>query len=171
MREAPAVKTSFVKASAADIPALRRLADEIWRDHYPGIITIQQIEYMLDRMYDAPVIERELNAGTVYELITDGGARVGFFSYTHCRESNTVTVHKLYLALGRHGRGIGQAALRHIVEAARSAGAAKISLFVNKNNKKAIASYRRAGFVTAESVITDIGNGFVMDDYRMEMKL
>ena len=36
-----------------------------------------------------------------------------------------------------------------------------------KLNTKAIAAYRRNGFTVAESVITDFGDGYVMDDYLM----
>ena len=44
-------------------------------------------------------------------------------------------------------------------------------LSVNKHNTRAIAAYRRNGFVIAESVVTDIGGGFVMDDYVMAKNL
>jgi ribosomal protein S18 acetylase RimI-like enzyme len=159
---------SFVKAAPADIATIRHLADAIWHDHYPGIITVAQVEYMLDRMYAASTIEKEMDSGTVYEIILDNGAPAGFLSFTHDGASKTLKVHKLYLSVDRHGKGIGQNALHRLVETARGLGAAKLSLFVNKNNTRAIASYRRAGFETAESVVTDIGNGFVMDDFRME---
>jgi len=42
---------------------------------------------------------------------------------------------------------------------------------VNKRNAKAIAAYQRNGFVIADSVVTDIGHGFVMDDFIMTKKL
>jgi hypothetical protein len=42
---------------------------------------------------------------------------------------------------------------------------------VNKRNTRAIAAYQRNGFVTADSVVTDIGGGFVMDDYIMAKEL
>lgn len=41
----------------------------------------------------------------------------------------------------------------------------------NKRNAKAIAAYQRNSFVIADSVVTDIGNGFVMDDYIMAKDL
>jgi len=40
-------------------------------------------------------------------------------------------------------------------------------LTVNKDNADSIAFYRRVGFGIAGSSVTDIGGGFVMDDYRM----
>ncbi|MBS1128301.1 MAG: hypothetical protein H6Q96_681, partial [Nitrospirae bacterium] len=49
--------------------------------------------------------------------------------------------------------------------------AKSLYLFVNKNNTKAIRAYERFGFVKARAVVTDIGSGFVMDDYRMELVL
>ena len=44
-------------------------------------------------------------------------------------------------------------------------------LAVNKRNTTAIGSYRKYGFVVRESIVDDIGHGFVMDDYVMEKKL
>jgi hypothetical protein len=42
---------------------------------------------------------------------------------------------------------------------------------VNKRNASAIAAYRKHGFDVRESVVKDIGGGFVMDDYIMEKRL
>lgn len=41
-------------------------------------------------------------------------------------------------------------------------------LTVNKNNVKAIRAYEKTGFKNIGSLVQDIGNGFVMDDYKME---
>jgi len=43
----------------------------------------------------------------------------------------------------------------------------KLWLTVNKENAVSIAFYERIGFTTQEAMVTDIGEGFVMDDYRM----
>ena len=43
----------------------------------------------------------------------------------------------------------------------------RLILSVNKRNARAIAAYKRNDFAVAESVVTDIGGGFVMDDYIM----
>ena len=44
----------------------------------------------------------------------------------------------------------------------------KIYLTVNKNNINAIRAYEKLGFKNIESLVSDIGNGFVMDDFKME---
>jgi len=76
-------------------------------------------------------------------------------------------LHKLYLLPELHSRGLGSRLLQHVEREVRAGGGRRLMLSVNKRNAKAIAAYRRNGFVIADSVVTDIGNGFVMDDYIM----
>ena len=42
-----------------------------------------------------------------------------------------------------------------------------MKLHVNKYNTNSILAYKKMGFENTESSITDIGKGFVMDDYLM----
>jgi diamine N-acetyltransferase len=158
---------TFVRATPSDIPVLQALASGIWRAHFPGIISVEQIEYMLDRMYATETIDNEMHAGTHWELIRDGVEAVGFLSYSHAADVAQVKLHKLYLRLDRHGQGLGRASLSHAMEVAATLGAREVSLYVNKKNHKAIRAYQRAGFTIVESVINQLGGGFVMDDYRM----
>ena len=158
---------TFVRATPAEIPLLQSLAREIWRAHFPGIISVEQIEYMLDRMYATEIIDREMRAGACWELIREGAEAVGFLSYSHDPAAARLKLHKLYVQVERHGHGLGRASLNHVLAAAAALGAREVSLYVNKNNQKAIRVYERAGFVVAESVINEFGGGFVMDDYRM----
>jgi len=59
----------------------------------------------------------------------------------------------------------------HVAERARQQGFPKLILAVNKRNENAIASYRKHGFQVRESVVVDIGGGYVMDDFVMEKLL
>ena len=49
---------------------------------------------------------------------------------------------------------------------ARKHGLGKEYLRVNKGNPT-VEIYKRAGFSVTETVTSDIGNGYVMDDYVM----
>jgi ribosomal protein S18 acetylase RimI-like enzyme len=158
---------TFSRATPADILLLQALASEIWRAHFPGIISVEQIEYMLDRMYAAEVIDKEMRDGTCWELIREGTEPVGFLSYSHDQAAARLKLHKLYVRIDRHGQGLGRASLGHVMEIAVALGAQEVSLYVNKKNHKAIRAYQRAGFTIVESVINQLGGGFVMDDYRM----
>ncbi len=50
---------------------------------------------------------------------------------------------------------------------AKTNGVDKEYLRVNKSNST-VDLYKKAGFIIIESVVSDIGNGYVMDDYIME---
>ena len=41
-------------------------------------------------------------------------------------------------------------------------------LTVNKYNSSSIEVYKKRGFEITDAAVTDIGSGFVMDDYIME---
>lgn len=168
----PASGITVREATAADIPAIRDLSSRIWREHYPGIISREQIDYMLERMYGAPVIAGEMaSKGYRYVLVLAGTVPVGYLSFRRKENGRTVLISKLYLLPALHGRGIGRMMLAYVRDEALRSGARTICLFVNRNNRKAIRAYERFGFAKAAEVATDIGGGFVMDDYRMELSL
>ena len=50
-------------------------------------------------------------------------------------------------------------------------GKKAIWLTVNKYNDHTIDVYRHRGFQTVRSQVSDIGNGYVMDDYVMEKEI
>jgi ribosomal protein S18 acetylase RimI-like enzyme len=143
------------------------LAAVIWRAHYPGIISHAQIDYMLAQMYDVEVMQRELKSGAAYDRLLVDGALRGFASYGPATHPRELKVHKLYIHPEFQRRAFGAMLLRHVESVARARGFATIILAVNKKNAKAIAAYRKHGFTIRESIVTDIGGGFVMDDYVM----
>ena len=154
-----------MKISPADPEHLREIADlakVIWRAHYPGIISHQQIDYMLRQMYDLDLLRRELANGVTYLRALNGAELLGFAAYGPAGEE--VKLHKVYVHPQHQRRGIGGVLMQHVESA--SAGRTLV-LTVNKRNHQAIAAYKKHGFVIRESVVVDIGGGFVMDDYVM----
>ncbi|NTW58814.1 MAG: GNAT family N-acetyltransferase [Nitrospirae bacterium] len=170
MQDQPIV--TFRNVVVSDIPIIQDLSSRIWREHYPGIITHAQIDYMLGTMYASGVIHDEiLSKGYRYVAVMMGKEAVGYFAYRFEDPDRSVMISKLYLLPSLHGKGIGSRMLAYVKEDALRMGAKSLYLFVNKNNTKAVRSYERFGFVKARAVVTDIGGGFVMDDYRMELSL
>lgn len=166
--ESPAI----IPAVEADLPALAELAAVIWRQHYPGIISPGQIEYMLRKMYSLDVLQNEIcSQGIHFYRLIDQGRFVGFASIGPAQTTGVFKLHKLYLLPEVHGRGLGSRLLNHCESEARRLGASRLILAVNKHNSKAIAAYQRNGFAISEPVVTDIGEGFVMDDYIMAKDL
>lgn len=162
----------IVPATEEHLPAIADLAGVIWRQHYPGIISSAQIEYMLDRMYSLATLREEIQSrGIQFERLLVAGRLAGFASYGPTAESGVMKLHKCYLLPELHGRGYGSLLLQHCEQAVRRLGARRLILAVNKNNSRALTAYQRRGFVPIEAVITEIGAGFVMDDYILAKDL
>ena len=153
-------------ATEADIPLLRDLAQRIWRECYPGIITPEQIEFMLGWMYSEEEIRRQLAAKIPWEVAELDGVPVGYHSWQR-EDDGRVKISKLYVLPQHQRRGFGRRMLEHICEHARTIGAHAVWLQVNKRNERAIAAYLKAGFHIEKEAVFDIGGGFVMDDYLM----
>jgi GNAT superfamily N-acetyltransferase len=165
-------KTQILRAKEEHLPAIFELAGVIWRACYPGIITSAQIDYMLARMYSLDVLRDEIRSqGIRYDQLLVDGKPAGFASYSPTSEPSVMKLHKLYLLPEMHGRGLGSRLLQHVEREVRAGAGRRLILSVNKRNTKAITAYQRNGFVIAESVITDIGGGFVMDDFVMAKEL
>ena len=155
-------------AAEADLPAILQLAGVIWRTCYPGIITNEQIDYMLAWMYSFDTLRNEIRSqGIHYDCLLVDGELAGFASYGPTGDADVMKLHKLYLLPEMHGCGLGSLLLQHCEHEARKLGAHRLILSVNKRNAKAITAYQRNGFTIVKSVVSDIGSGFVMDDHIM----
>lgn len=159
---------TILAAGEEDVETISRLAGDIWRACYPDILSAEQIEYMLARMYSLETLREEIRSrGIRYELLRIGKNPAGFASYGPTEKESVFKLHKLYLDPKRHGQGLGSVLLRHCEEAAQRLGARSLVLNVNKRNARAIKAYERNGYAVLRAEINDIGGGFVMDDYVM----
>lgn len=152
--------------SISDIQRVVELADEIWREHYIPIIGKAQVDYMLQRFQSAQAIKDQIEEGAMYYLLFHKNAPAGYFSFT-IRETE-LFLSKIYVKKTKRGKGLGGKMMKFIQDEAASNGLDQISLTVNKNNTKSIAAYSKLGFKKIKSLVMDIGNGFVMDDFLME---
>jgi len=159
---------SVKSVAREDAAAISALAREIWYPHYAAIVSRAQIEYMLAQRYDPEIIRAELVSGTAWwdKLLVDG-MMMGFSSYFLTGTPGEMKLDKLYVHHDHQRRGHGGMLLDRVLGIARAHGCTRLMLAVNKHNDTAIAAYRKYGFRIAESVVKDIGGGFVMDDYLM----
>lgn len=155
-----------------ELPVVQRLGHEIWRKYYPGIISEGQIDYMLTVWYQPDAMAREMQMRGAWFALIEAEARgpVGYLSFERYPE-NILFINKLYVQPEVHGLGVGAAALAWTEARARELGCHAVQLRVNKRNAPAIRAYQRAGFRFVEDVCSDIGSGYVMDDFRMEKRL
>ncbi|HNX81970.1 MAG TPA: GNAT family N-acetyltransferase [Candidatus Omnitrophota bacterium] len=148
------------------------LAQEIWQQHYTPLIGPQQVAYMLDGFQSVSAIVRQIQEGAMYYLV--GTCLLGDFGYfcVYVREKKKeLFVSKLYIKADERGKGFGRQVLEFIETLAWNYHCPSITLMVNKKNAHAIAVYKKCGFKVESPVVTDIGGGFVMDDYEMRKPL
>lgn len=151
--------------SAADAKRVANLAERCWRPHYTPIIGALQVDYMLTKFQSADAIEVQLTEGRDYQFIEHDGETLGYLASDLAQDH--LFLSKLYILPEHQGRGAGRWAVEQLAQAHPEL---EIRLTVNIHNHGTIAFYEKVGFIKDGPVIADIGNGFVMDDWKMARK-
>lgn len=147
------------------------LAEMIWHECFPEIISGEQIDYMVEKFQSYKAMTEQISGqGYSYLAVRENGELCGYIGIKP-EDDERFFLSKLYLRADKRGRGIASVMLKRVFEEARQAGKKTVYLTVNKHNDHAVDVYKKTGFIIADKVVTDIGNGFVMDDYVMEYKL
>lgn len=152
-----------------EIEILAKKADIIWHEYFPSIITVEQIDYMVDMFLAPHSIQREIQEGYAFYLLYSDEENIGFMVVRP--EEERLFISKLYVDKEHRGQGFGRPMFEKAREIAVQNNLKAMYLTVNKNNIPSIEVYKHKGFETIEEVQTDIGNGFIMDDYIMERKI
>ncbi len=166
-------------AGLEDIPLIRELAGVIFPDTYGKILTPEQIDYMMDWMYSAANLERQMTEQMhKYFIAESGGLPCGYLSLNRdgVSEDRRVLFHlqKIYVLPEFQGRHIGSALFDHAVEFIRDAvkgDPARIQLNVNRYNTRAYKYYLAKGMTVAYQGDFPIGNGYYMNDYIMQLDI
>ena len=149
------------------------LAEKIFPPTYADLIPAGQIPYMMRMMYDDAVLRKEFDHGMKFAVIWDADHPIGYISW-HLIDFDgrkVMRLEKMYLDFACHGRAIGNMGIRYVIDAAKRAGAAFLSLNVHKRNSRAQKAYCRAGFYRWRCEKEDVGNGFFKDDHVMRCDL
>lgn len=161
---------SFVEIKLNEIKEFAELTSEIWHEYWTCILSDEQIDYMVDKFQSENAITNQINNEnyTYFYIILDS-QKVGYIGLSN--KQDYLFLSKLYIKKDYRHKGIGKEAFDFIKQFAQNNNYNKIQLTVNKYNKHTINAYNKWGFKTIDSVVTDIGNDFVMDDYIMEYSI
>ncbi len=152
-----------------DIKKVEQLAYEIWTQHYTPIIGIDQVDYMLENFQSFEAIEKQISEGMSYFLLFFEGEPIGYMASKP--QGENMFLSKIYVLSDLRGKGIGSYAMNYLETRAKEMGCRNLSLTVNKNNTDSIRAYEKLGFINVRPLQTDIGKGFIMDDYFMKKQL
>lgn len=158
----------IILANKSQLKIVNQLAHTIWHKVYPQIISVAQIDYMLDKIYSITALEYQLEQGQIFLLAYDEGMYLGYAAFElNCEKQYKTKLHKLYVLPDYHQKNIGKKLLEFVVNYSKKHHQDSIFLNVNKYNK-AKFFYEKQGFFIQEEIVLDIGNGYVMDDYIMQ---
>ena len=117
-----------------ELDSLSALASEIWHEYFSSLLSLEQIDYMVDMFQSKRAIKNAIeNDHYTYYLAYENNELIGYCGVKP--EEKRVFLSKLYL------------------------------------RTHSLDVYRAKGFKQIDSVVTDIGNGFVMDDYIMQLDI
>lgn len=153
------------------IKVIEKLAYNIWNQHYIPIIGKTQVDYMVSKFQSAKAIMEQIEEGYQYFLVQYNSKPAGYFAILADRSNNTMFLSKLYVDNVYRRNGIGRACISYIEDICKKFDLNSIWLTVNKDNIDSIMAYEKMGFKKIDKIVTDIGDGFVMDDYKMEKLL
>ena len=175
----------FRRVSATNEAGIRNmsaLATHIVREHFDPIIGVEQNDYMIERFQTPEAIAAQIEDRYEYYFVlppaddsqsTDQqrpARPVGFLA-VQPRESGELYLGKFYLLKQERGKGYARTMTRFVVQRARKLGCDHILLRVNRDNFQAILAYEHLGFERTGELTTDIGGGFVMDDFVYELQV
>lgn len=160
------------KATLADIPTIRQLAEEIFPYTYREIHTPEQNDFMMEWMYSEESLRQQMTGAHTFFIPEEDGKPIGYLS-VEAEGEDLYHLQKIYLLPACQGCGYGSRLFRFAVDYVHSVHPAPcvLRLNVNRRNTTAVNFYQRMGMYKADEGDFHIGNGFYMTDYIMELRV
>jgi ribosomal protein S18 acetylase RimI-like enzyme len=157
-------------AKAKDLVVIHQLAHEIWPSAYLEILGQEQLDYMLDKIYSLVSLQRQATVlHHQFVILFENGAPAGFASYSPHEDNSVYHLNKIYVLPSCQGKSLGKELLKYVVMQVKKTGATSLQLNVNRYNK-ALHFYEKQGFKIIREEDIDIGSGYFMNDYVMELQ-
>jgi ribosomal protein S18 acetylase RimI-like enzyme len=159
------LNVSLQEAKPGESIQLNAMANEIWMAHYPKIIGLVQVNYMLEKMYNLETLEQHLSNGPqVFHWVQNFQQNVGFIAVEQ-RSEVELYLQKFYILPPMQGTGVGHKAFEQLATAYPQSQSIKLQ--VNRQNYTAINFYFKLGFKIECVADFDIGDGYFMNDFVM----
>lgn len=175
---------TFVPVAIDQQELLAKLAEEIWQEYWPARIGQAQTDYMIEQYQSLDAIKRQMSKEDYeYWFLTvpvaqcdnanpwrldEETAIIGFTGGHNEPETNRFFISKIYLLACERGKHYASRVIEFYTDLCRERSLRAMYLTVNKYNEMGVRCYRAKGFETIDCVETDIGQGFIMDDFIME---
>lgn len=153
--------------TADEMNIVQELAYATWPDTFKSILSSEQIDYMLEWMYNLDTLKEQVNSGHQFFAFFENSTPLGFIGIQlHYPTEQSLKIHKLYVLPNIQGKGVGKQLVSKAIEVAKENEISELLLNVNRFNS-AVDFYKHLGFKVAYEENIDIGNGYLMEDYVM----
>lgn len=157
--------------SESEIKELAQLAAIIWNEYFVDIISKEQIAYMIEKFQSYPALKKAMQEDHyTYFLAYEQGQLIGYCGVKP-EVDGRLFLSKLYLHKDSRGKGLSSSLMKEALHFAQESNMHAIYLTCNKYNTHSLDVYRRKGFYEIDAVTTDIGQGYIMDDYILQLDL
>jgi diamine N-acetyltransferase len=153
------------QATETDVPLICTLAGQIWRAHYPDIITHEQIDYMLELWYNPDLIREQIvtQQQQVWMITVDDAPQACGYLAIGKKEAGAYYLHKFYI--DQRGKGIGAQVFQMVLD--KYPDLRTLRLNVNRRNIKSVNFYFKMGFKIESVMDLQVGDELIMDDFVM----
>lgn len=144
----------------ADYNSIRDFMTPIWHSTY-AFLPREQVELLLDKYFSEDGLKHYCELGYTYMKLVDKKT-LGIVVF--CEREEETYLDKLYLSEDSRGKGYPAFVFSELLSLGRD-----ITLNVNQSNERAVACYRKNGFVIEKEELIDLGGGMINRDYRMRL--
>lgn len=163
------LKNGYTKTMVAttdkDFENIQNIASEVMHETYDNTTPKGQVDYMLGKFLSTQAIKASIKEQEyTYKIIYLNGEAMGFFAYCPASKYNSDYLKGTYFSrvyIRKYARG--KRFLGKIIASLPR----PIYISVKKDCNNAINIFKHFGFKILESVKTDIGSGYCMDDFLM----
>lgn len=162
----------ITEVSTADVSEIQTIAEIAFPQTYVAILSQEQIDYMMNWMYSTESLIKQMQEGKTFFVARTKTKTVGFISIRP-DEKDLYHIEKIYILPNFQKKHIGVLLFAKAKDYAIQANNNKplrLQLNVNRDNP-AVSFYKKLGMHVAETVDKEIGNGFQMNDYIMEIEV
>jgi len=161
----------IVQLGKEEIFLVHKLAHDIWPKAFRNIVSSDQINYMLDWMYDINTLEEQVQTGHLFYVVKEDGVAKGFIGLEpNYPDIEILRIHKFYVLPECQGKGMGRVLFNKAVDVAFDLDLSTLHLNVNRFNPS-VEFYKHLGFKVVAEEDIDIGRDYFMEDYIMELNL
>ncbi len=165
------------KATPKDIDLLQKISRETFFETYSKLNTEENMKKYLEENFALETLTTELdNSNSEFYFALRGADVIGYLklnfgaSQTDLKDNKSVEIERIYVLRAFHGNNVGHMLYEKAIQVAKQIKADYVWLGVWEENAKAIAFYKKHGFVEFDKHIFKLGDD-EQTDFMMKLEL